>query len=211
MLYNNDMDGNSNFFNVNPIQKQNSFSGNFAEETQYKGHRLNGYDSSLLNENSVPQSEKLKLEYRINEKQNMLTQISGQIKNAEIYGTQSEVLSLKVRKQRLEKELMDLNRQNMDSLKLNENISRSAFDSPLIRKFQDFLSRKVLARFSKKIDSIVFLGDSLEKLNDINKNVDAIIETNIPYGETSDNYDKLSEYLSRANKIHSEITRHIGQ
>ena len=204
------MEGNSNFFNVNPIQRQKSFAGNFAEETQYNGHRLNGYDSSLLNDNSVPQSEKLKLEYRINEKQNMLTEIRGQIKNAEIYGSQSEVMSLKVRKQRLEKELMELNRQNMDSLKL-KNSSGDLIDSPLIRKFQDFLSRKVLSKFSKKINSIVFLGDSLEKLNDINKNVDAIIETNIPYGETTDNYDKLSEYLSRANKIHSEITRHIGQ
>lgn len=204
------METNGNFFNVNPIQKQKSFAGNFAEETQYNGHRLNGYDSNLLNDSTVPQSEKLKLEYRINEKQNLLTQVNGQIKNAEIYGTQSEVMSLKVRKQRLEKELMELNRQNMDSLKL-KNAETDLIDSPLIRKFQDFLSRKVLSRFSKKINSIVFLGDSLEKLNDINRNVDAIIETNIPYGETTDNYDKLSEYLSRANKIHSEITRHIGQ
>lgn len=205
------MEGDKNFFSVNPIHKQNPFAGNFVEETQYGSHRLNGYDSSLLNEKTAPQSEKLKLEYRINEKQTVITDLNGKIKNAEIYGTQSEVLSLKVRKQRLEKELMDLTRQKIDSSKLNYSKNGELIELSWVRKVQNFLSRRILAKVSKKFNSIVFLGDSLEKLSDINRNVDALVEMNVPYGEKDDNYEKLSEYLTKANKIHSEISRTMGK
>lgn len=202
------METNSNFFNVNPINRQKAFSENFAEETHYSGQRLNGYDTGLLNEKNTPYPERLKLEYRINETQNALTEVTGKIKNAEIYGSQSEVLSLKVRKQRLEKELIDLNRQNMESKRLSA--AGEVFEISWIRKVQNFLSRHILSKFSKKINSVVFLGDSLEKLSDINRNVDALIESNVPYGEKNDNYEKLTEYLTQANKIRSEITNRLN-
>ena len=205
------MDGNNNFFNVNPIQKQNSFAGNFAEETQYSGHKINGYDSSLLNDKPSTQADKLNLEYRINEKQSLITALNGKIKNAEIYGTQSEFLSLKVRKQRLEKELSELTKQNTDTLNLRKNETRKNIQIPWLKKTQTFLSRHVLAKVSKKYNSIVFLSDSLEKLSDISKNVDALVDMKVPYGEKNDNYEKLTEYLSTANKIHSEISKTIGK
>lgn len=203
------MESGGNFFNVNPINKQKPFADNFAEETHYSGQRLNGYDTGLLNDKTAPQSEKLKLEYRINETQSAITDVTGKIKNAEIYGTQNEILSLKVRKQRLEKELLDLNRQNMDSKKLA--LTGEIIEIAWIRKVQDFISRHILSKFSKKINSIVFLGDSLEKLSDINRNVDFLIERNVPYGENDDSYDKLTEYIAQANKIQSEISKSIGK
>lgn len=203
------MNNGGNFFNVNPINRQKPFSEKFTEETHYGSQRLNGYDTGLLNDKTAPQSEKLKLEYRINETQNSLTEVTGKIKNAEIYGTQSEVMSLKVRKQRLEKELLELNRQNLDSKKLA--MTGEIIDIPWLRKTQSFISRHILAKISKKFSSIVFLGDSLEKLSDINRNVDALIDTNVPYGENNNNYEKLSEYLSKANKIQSEISKSIGK
>ena len=76
------MESGGNFFNVNPINKQKAFADNFAEETHYSGQRLNGYDTGLLNDKTAPQSEKLKLEYRINETQNAITDVTGKIKNA---------------------------------------------------------------------------------------------------------------------------------
>jgi len=206
------MDRNPNFFNVNPIQsvKQNSFAGggHLLEESRSSSHRLNGYDSNILNDKTLPQgdSEKLKIEYKISEKQKALTDLNGKIKNAELYGTQNEVLSLRVRKQRLEQELFELNRQNA-SQKGIKTITGEVIELPWIKKAQTFVSRNVLAKVSKKFNSIVFLGDSLEKLTDINRSVDELIEMNVPYGEKMENYEKLTQYLSQANKIHSQISK----
>ncbi len=213
------MDNNRNFFNVSPINsvKQNPFtsSENILEEPKSAvsnpmQNRLNGYDSNILNDKTLPQgnSEKLKLEYKISEKQKALTDINGKIKNAELYGTQTEVLSLRVRKQRLEQELFELNREYADKkIKMPKG---EVFELPWIKKAQTFFSRKVLAKVSKKFNSIVFLGDSLEKLSAINKSVDALIEMKVPYGEKNDNYEKLTEYLYQANQLHTQISRTLG-
>ena len=204
------MEKNGNFFNVNPIKHvgQNPFtaSNKMIEEPKSFSHRLNGYDSSILNEKAIPQTnEKLSLDYQISEKQKALTDISGKIKNAELYGTQNEVLSLKSRKQRLERELIELNRQKSDNYV--QNLTGEIIEIPWIRQAQTFLSRNVLARVSKKFNSLVFLGDSLEKLSEINKSVDALIEMNVPYGEKKENYEKITQYLNKANQIHSQISR----
>ena len=206
------MDRNHNFFNVNPIQstKQNSFAGggHLLEEPKASSKRLNGYDSSILNEKTLPEgdNEKVKMEYKITEKQQALTDINGKIKNAELYGTQNEVLSLRVRKQRIEQELFELNRQNA-SQKGMKTLTGEVIELPWIKKAQTFVSRNVLAKVSKKFNSIVFLGDSLEKLTEINRSVDALIEMNVPYGEKTENYEKLTQYLAQANQIHSQISK----
>ena len=206
------MDRNSNFFNVNPIRstKQSSMSGGgyLLEESKSSSRRLNGYDSNILNDKTMPQgdTEKLKIEFKISEKQQALTDINGKIKNAELYGTQNEVLSLRVRKQRLEQELFELNRQNA-SQKGIKTLTGEVIDIPWIKKAQTFVSRNVLAKVSKKFNSIVFLGDSLEKLTELNRSVDELIEMNVPYGEKTENYEKLTKYLAQANQIHSQISK----
>ncbi len=206
------MDRNHNFFNVNPIQstKPSAFAngGHLLEESKSSSRRLNGYDSSILNDKTLPQgdSEKLKMEYKISEKQQALTDINGKIKNAELYGTQNEVLSLRVRKQRIEQELFELNRQNASQKGL-KTLTGEVIDLPWVRKAQNFVSRNVLAKVSKKFNSIVFLGDSLERLTEINKSVDELIEMNVPYGEKTENYEKLTQYLAQANQIHSQISK----
>ena len=215
------MDNNRNFFNVSPINsvKQNPFnsSENILEEPKSAvsnpmQNRLNGYDSAILNDKTLPngESEKLKLEYKISEKQKALTDINGKIRNAELYGTQTEVLSLRVRKQRLEQELLELNREYANSNKRIKTPTGEVINLPWVKKAQTFFSRKVLAKVSKKFNSIVFLGDSLEKLSAINKSVDALIEMKVPYGEKNDNYEKLTEYLYQANQIHSQIYKTLG-
>ncbi len=206
------MDRNHNFFNVNPIQstKQSSMAGggHLLEESKSSSRRLNGYDSSILNDKTLPQgdSEKLKIEYKINEKQQALTEINGKIKNAELYGTQNEVLSLRVRKQRIEQELFELNKQNASQTKI-KTLTGEIIELPWVKKAQNFVSRNVLAKVSKKFNSIVFLGDSLEKLAEINKTVDELIEMNVPYGEKKENYEKLTQYLAQANQIHAQISK----
>lgn len=216
------MDNNHNFFNVNPVQsvKQNPFTGanNLTDEPKSAAsnpmqNRLNGYDSTILNDKTLPEAEtdKLKLEYKISEKQKALTDINGKIKNAELYGTQNEVLSLRVRKQRLEQELFELNREQANSGKKVRTLTGEIIELPWIRKAQTFLSRNVLAKVSKKFNSIVFLGDSLEKLSAINKSVDALIEMKVPYGERNDNYEKLTQYIYQANQLHSQIAKTLGK
>ncbi len=213
------MENSENFFNINPVQsvQQNPFTGsnNLIEEPKSTvsnpmQNRLNGYDSSILNDKTMPnQKEKLTLEYKIHEKQKALTDLNGKIKNAELYGTQTEVLSLRVKKQRLEQELFELNRQN--AAHPIKSLTGEIIEIPWIKKAQTFFSRKVLAKVSKKFNSIVFLGDSLAKLSEINKSVDALIEMKVPYGEKNDNYEKLTEYLYQANKLHSQISKTLGK
>lgn len=206
------MDRNYNFFNVNPIQsaKQNSFAngGHLLEEPKSSKSRLNGYDINILNDKTLPEgdNEKLKIEYKITEKQHALSELNGKIKNAELYGTQNEVLSLRVKKQRLEQELFELNKENS-----SKNNFKKTMDIPWIRKTKNFVSRNVLAKVSKKFNSIVFLGDSLEKLSEINKSVDELFEMNVPYGEKKENYEKLTQYLYQANQIHSQISKTMNK
>ena len=54
------------------------------------------------------------------------------------------------------------------------------------------------------------LSDSLDTLKSINQNVDELIAMKVPYGETTASYEKLTAYLYRANKIHSQITKSMG-
>ena len=82
---------------------------------------------------------------------------------------------------------------------------------PVIYKIQDFISRHILARISKKIHSVVTLSDSLEQLSEISKSVDELIDINVPYGEKVQNYEKLTEYLNQANVIHSKISKTLGK
>ena len=48
---------------------------------------------------------------------------------------------------------------------------------------------------------------TLDTLVSINDNVDELITMKVPYGETKANYEKLTNYLYRANKIHSQISK----
>ena len=53
------------------------------------------------------------------------------------------------------------------------------------------------------------MSDSLETLTSINANVDELIAMKVPYGETKANYEKLTNYLYRANRIHSQINKRL--
>lgn len=82
---------------------------------------------------------------------------------------------------------------------------------PVIYKVQEFISRQIMARVSKKVNSVVTLSDSLDKLSEISKSVDELIDMNVPYGEKKQNYEKLTEYLNQANLIHSKISKSLGK
>lgn len=199
--------------NLNSSQK-NPFSDNVTNPVK----RLNGYDSTILNKAnfSEKESEELSIEYRIKEKESIIKDLDAKIKNADNYGTQNEALGLKAKRQRVLQELSILRKEQIYGGRVlgeNKKFSHEAFRQkmPFVYKIQEFISRQILAKISKKIKSVVTLSDSLEQLSEISKSVDELIEMNVPYGEKVQNYEKLTSYLSQANVIHSKITKTISK
>lgn len=212
-----------NFSTVNP------FSGNFDLTQAQKAEpvtkpatnpikRLNGYDSTILNKTNFTESdgEELSIDYRIKEKESVIKDLDAKIKVADNYGTQNEALSLKAKRQRVMQELDTLRKQQVYGGRVlgeNKKFSHENFKQkmPIIYKMQEFVSRQILARVSKKVNSVVTLSDSLEQLSEISKSVDELIDMNVPYGEKVQNYERLTEYLNQANVIHSKISKSLGK
>lgn len=180
-------------------------------------HRINGYDSGLLEASAdlgAGVDESLSLEYRIKSHEQTLAELKQKIQIAQNAHNQQDMLSYSVKKQRIEQELRELNRdfaaQQISSSKPSNvvHLNSSKKASPL-QTFKRFVRRNILAKVSKKFNSLVTMTDSLETLKSINQNVDELMRMKSPYGETAQNYQKLTEYLYRANKIHSQISRSI--
>jgi len=196
-------------------QQQTISVSNFTSNPQ----RLNDLDSNILEEKAYinVEDETLKLEYRIEDKEKQLNEINKKIKAADTIGNQQELFSLRIKKQRLDKELRELYKeyssQNISS-KISGSINNAVNgvkqrEMPVINGVKRFIKRHILARISKKFKSIVAIGDSLETLDTINRNVDELLKMKTPYGETAQNYQKLTEYLYRAHKIRSQINKSI--
>lgn len=210
-----------NFSEVNPFSAD--FNPQEVKPTQNTTatnpiKRLNGYDSAILNKTKYDEAETedLSLEYRIKEKESIIKDLDSKIKVADNYGTQNEALGLKAKKQRITEELNTLRKQQMYGGRVLGEKSQAYHESfkqkmPIIYKIQSFISRQILAKVSKKVNSVVTLSDSLEQLSEISKSVDDLVDMNVPYGEKVQNYEKLTEYLNQANIIHSKISKSLGK
>ncbi|MBR1424564.1 hypothetical protein IJ579_03265 [bacterium] len=200
------------------VNSANPFNASFnaGEQKIQTVKRLNGYDSTILNKNAFDENESkgLSLDYRIKEKESSIKELDSRIKVADNYGASNETLGLKAKRNRLLEELNSLKRQQLYAGRvLGEEFSHESLKTrmPVIYKIQDFISRQILARLSKKIHSIITLSDSLEKLSDINRSVNELMDMNVPYGEKVQNYERLTEYLNQASVIHSRISRSLGK
>ena len=211
-----------NFSSGNPFNgdfnSQNSSSFLPANNVTNPVKRLNGYDSTILNQTNYEgaEAEELSVEYRIKEKEAIVKDLDAKIKVADNYGTQNEALGLKAKKNRILQELDVLRKQQLYGGRVlgeKNTFSHQEFKKkmPVIYKIQEFISRQILARLSKKINSVVTLTDSLEQLSEISKSVDELVGMNVPYGEKVQNYEKLTEYLNQANIIHSKISKSMGK
>ncbi len=211
-----------NFSAVNPFSNNFDSSSQPAKEIKTQPatnpiKRINGYDSAILNKTNIEESEgeDLSIDYRIREKESVVKDLDAKIKVADNYGTQNEALSLKAKRQRVLQELDTLRKQQMYGGRVlgEKQAFHQSFKEkmPLIYKIQEFISRQILSRVSKKVKSVVTLSDSLEQLSEISRSVDELIDMNVPYGEKVQNYEKLTEYLSQANMIHSKISKSLGK
>lgn len=176
--------------------------------------RLNDYDLNILNDNSFKDldDKTLKLECLIAEKEETLDALNSKIKGAELLGKLLDVMDLKIRAKHIENELVQL-REEYSKRNITEKLTdvitpkKKKIKLSPIHRLARFVSRKIIARMSKKVQSILDMSDSLETLTSINENVDELIAMKVPYGETKANYEKLTNYLYRANRIHSEINK----
>lgn len=211
-----------NFSAVNPFSNNFESSSRPAKEVKTSSatnpiKRINGYDSAILNKTNIeePEGEDLSIDYRIKEKESVVKDLDAKIKVADNYGTQNEALSLKAKRQRVLQELDTLRKQQMYGGRVlgEKQAFHQSFKEkmPVIYKIQEFISRQILSRVSKKVKSVVTLSDSLEQLSEISRSVDELIDMNVPYGEKVQNYEKLTEYLSQANMIHSKISKSLGK
>lgn len=211
-----------NFSAVNPFSNNFETSSQPAKEVKTQPatnpiKRINGYDSTILNKTNIeePEGEDLSIDYRIKEKESVVKDLDAKIKVADNYGTQNEALSLKAKRQRVLQELDTLRKQQMYGGRVlgEKQAFHQSFKEkmPVIYKIQEFISRQILSRVSKKVKSVVTLSDSLEQLSEISRSVDELIDMNVPYGEKVQNYEKLTEYLSQANMIHSKISKSLGK
>jgi len=180
----------------------------------FQQKRINDYDLNILNDNSFKDldDKSLKMEVLIAQKEEALETINNKIKGLEILGKLLDVMELKIQAKKLENEINDLKseyaKQNLSS-RINSKISKSKRQLSPLKVIARFFTRHIFAKISKKFKSIADLSDSLDTLVSINDNVDELIAMKIPYGETKANYEKLTTYLYRANRIHSQISQRM--
>lgn len=193
----------------------NIFANISAKPLMTNPHRLNDFDANILEEKAYldVQDHILKLECRINFIEKEISQLNGEIRSAEKLLRFNEVNILKIKKQKLQFELADLNKEYGDidiSTRISNGIVSVFKSDPKKNKIAEFISENILSKISKRFSSGQNLKSALEKLSAINKNVDELITMQTPYGETKDRYDKLTEYLNRANVIHYQITQSMN-
>lgn len=174
--------------------------------------RINDLDLNILNENSFKDldDKALKMEYLIEEKEEALENLNNKIKGAELIGKLLDVMELKIQAKKIENELTDLKneyaKRNLAEY-LTPKIIKSKKNISPLKVIARFFTRYIFSKISKKFKSISDLYESLDTLSSINANVDELIAMKVPYGETKANYEKLTNYLYRANRIHSQISK----
>ncbi len=191
------------------------------EKKQVNGKRLNDYDSNILEKNAYQglSDESLKIEHKISFLEESLININNEIKIFENLGHNAQIYNLKDQKQKIEKEIKELNKKYSDlgfSAKISNKIARlinftSNKQFNILFRVENFLSKKILTKLSKKFSETQIMKETLNNLNDINSGVDELIQMQIPYGETVNRYEKLTTYLNQANKLHSKISKNINQ
>jgi len=203
-----------NFFTSNQPKEQPNY-----QESATNGTRLNDLDSNIL-ENSAYQDisdEMFRIEHRIGMLEGNLSKITNEIEALESLGAEIQVTDLKDRKQKVEKELQEMNKKYSElgiGSKLSGHIASAVnFGSKKkvtqFSRFKKFVSKKIFAKISKKFGYTQDMKEALGNLSNINTSVDELIKLRVPHGETVSRYEKLTAYLNKANVIHSQISRNM--
>jgi len=206
----------ANFSDANPDTKKEKP----KQESQASGIRINDFDSNILENNAYQEisDEMFKIEHKMGILEKLLSKIDNEIEALESLGQGIQIYDLKDRRQKVEQELIELNKRYSElgiSSKISGQITSvvnftSNKKTSSLSKFKKFISKEVLAKLSKKFNYREDMKEALGTLSNINSSVDELINMQVPYGETIDRYQKLTAYLNKANVIHSQISRNIN-
>lgn len=206
----------ANFFASAPKVELNDTQ---QENPIYSG-RINDYDSSILENNAYQaiSDEIFKIEHKIGMLEESLSKLNNEIDTLEAFGYGIQVSNLKDRRKKIEQELAELNKKYSElgiGAKISGQIAAAVkFSSRgninLFSRIKNFLTRNILAKFSKKFDYTQAMTEALNNLSNINLSVDELIKMQVPYGENVTRYEKLTAYLNKANVIHSQIYKNVN-
>lgn len=132
---------------------------------------------------------------------------------------QSRLAFLKTKKETIEKEIETLNDKYYDIGAMSKftTIVSAMFrrrfkkEKNIFKKINYFFSKYVLSAFSKRLNFTFNLRESLSKLADINRSVDELISLRIPFGGLTGRYEKLTNYIIKANDIHAKISKNVNE
>lgn len=203
----------------NNQQEQLQFANN--QNTSTPIHRLNGLDSTLLEKEAYRDidDDAFKIEYKIEQLESDLKILDKQIASAEALNDTEKVDMLTMKKHSIEYQLNDLYKiyQGADiTRKLTGNLTslmkpkKNVF-SEFKQNVSDFINNKILAKISKRFNSGRDLKTALNKLQNINQNVDELVSLQAPYGEKEEKYDRLTKYLTKANTIQYQISKELSK
>ena len=207
-------DNNSSLQNQETLKFQ-------TEPTHTPINRLNGLDSTLLEKEAYRDidDDAFKIEYKIEQLESDLKILDKQIASAEALNDTEKVDMLTMKKHSIEYQLNDLYKiyQGADiTRKLTGNLTslmkpkKNVF-SEFKQNVSDFINNKILAKISKRFNSGRDLKTALNKLQNINQNVDELISLQAPYGEKEEKYDRLTKYLTKANTIQYQISKELSK
>lgn len=182
---------------------------------------IDGYDSAMLEDRAYLKldDEMLKLEYRINQLEEDLMIINDEILAAINIDDNSRIEFLQEKKASIKKELERLNSKYFDIGAMSKFTTilsyffrrKSSKEKTLMYKVKYFVSKYIFATFSKRLHFTFNLKESLSKLSDINRSVDELISLRIPFGGLTGRYEKLTNYINKANDIHAEISKTVNK
>lgn len=204
-----------NFFSQNSKPKQEEK----KQKSSASGSRMNDLDSNILENNAYQElpDEMFKIEHKMGLLEENISKLNNEIETLESLGYGIQVYNLKSQKEKLEKELAQLN-EKYSKLGLSSKISGQiasvmSFTSRkkinILSRVKRFVSKKILAKLSKRFNFSETMKEALDNLSNINFSVDELIKMKSPYGETVRRYEKLTAYLNKANLIHSQISKNI--
>lgn len=218
-----------NFVNPAPIQPDSNNGEEFQQNTYFDSEyqvdnpahtRLNALDSTLLESEAYQNidDEVFKTEYKINKLELAIKSIDKEIENAKSINDFQKADVLTMRKHSLQNELKTLYASYGESdvtTKLSGGLTSMLNAKPtvlsnVVDACTSFLSKKILPKISKSFNSGQNIKAALSKLETLNKNVDELVTMQTPYGEADERYDRLTNYLNRANVIHFQISKTIG-
>lgn len=174
---------------------------------------INDYDSNILKEDAYKEinDDSLKTEYKIQKTKEYIEELNARIQAAKDIRdfNLAEILTGKRKQAQLElNNLSEIYNNSSLSAKLSNSITTN-FINKLNAGKETFnkAGETILSFLPSKLSTFVEIKRSLNKLENINKNVNELMLMNIPYGESAEKYEQLSKYIAKANFIQAEISK----